>query len=89
MPQLGLRMDERDATICQLLRQSGSSYHRNRREYVGLKINQSNRLKHLEKEGERFKKAVSSLTIDTLIVKEVVARKYLVPRGDRLPFAAT
>ena len=47
-----------------------------RREYGGLKMDQAKRLKELERENERLKKAVSELTLDKLILKEALSGKY-------------
>jgi len=46
------------------------TYYRWRREYGGLKIEQAKRLKELEKENTRLRKAVADLTLDKLILKE-------------------
>ena len=47
-----------------------------RRDYGGLKLDQAKRLKDLERENERLKKAVSELTLDKLILKEALEGKY-------------
>ena len=47
-----------------------------RREYGGLKLDQAKRLKELERENERLRKAVSELTLDKLILKEALTGKY-------------
>ena len=47
-----------------------------RREYGGLKIDQAKRLKELERENDRLKRAVSELTLDKLILKEALSGKY-------------
>ncbi len=39
----------------------------------GLKTNQVKRLKELEKENERLRKAVSDLTLEKLILKEAAS----------------
>ena len=52
------------------------TFHRWRKEYGGLKVSQARRLKDLEKENQRLRKAVSDLTLDALILKEVVEGKY-------------
>ena len=44
------------------------TYYRWRKEYGGLKTNQVKRLKELEKENERLRKAVSDLTLEKLIL---------------------
>ncbi len=41
-----------------------------RKEYGGLTTDQLRRLKELEKENERLRRAVSDLTLDKLILKE-------------------
>ena len=46
------------------------SYYRWRKEYGGLKLDQAKRLKDLEKENVRLKRAVADLTLDALILKE-------------------
>ncbi len=46
------------------------TYYRWRKEYGGLKVDQVKRLKELEKENERLRKAVSDLTLEKLILKE-------------------
>lgn len=46
------------------------SFYRWRREYGGMKTDQVKRLKELEKENERLRKAVSDLTLDKLILTE-------------------
>lgn len=46
------------------------TYYRWRSEYGGLKGDQVRRLKELEVENNRFRRAVSDLTIEKLILKE-------------------
>jgi transposase-like protein len=46
------------------------SFYRWRREFGGMKTDQLKRLKELEKENERLRKAVSDLTLDKLILTE-------------------
>lgn len=46
------------------------SYYRWRKEYGGLKIDQARRLKDLERENARLRKAVADLTLDKLILAE-------------------
>ena len=46
------------------------TYYRWRNEYGGLGIDQARKLKHLEKENARLKRAVAELTLDKLILKE-------------------
>jgi putative transposase len=46
------------------------TYYRWRQEFGGLKIEQVKRLKDLELENTRLRKAVSDLTLDKLILQE-------------------
>ena len=46
------------------------TYYRWRREYGGLTVEQAKRLKELEKENLRLRRAISDLTLDKLILKE-------------------
>jgi transposase-like protein len=46
------------------------TYYRWRQEYGGLKIEQVKRLKELEQENARLRRAVSDLTLDKLILQE-------------------
>ena len=56
--------------VCKQLVISPQSYYRYRKEYGGLKVNQAKRLKELEKENSRLRRAVSDLTLDKLILSE-------------------
>ena len=49
---------------------SDVSYYRWRKEYGGMTTSQVKRLKELEKENQRLRKAVSDLTLDKLILEE-------------------
>ena len=62
--------------ICRSLGISEQTYYKWRREYGGLKLDQAKRLKELERENERLRKAVSELTLDKLILKEALTGKY-------------
>ena len=46
---------------------SEQTYYRWRREYGGMKTSQAKRLKELEKENQRLKRAVADLTVDNMI----------------------
>ena len=62
-------------TIGQVCRSLGiveQTFYRWRREYGGLKIEQAKRLKALEQENARLKRAVADLTLDKLILQEAV-----------------
>ena len=52
------------------------SYYRWRKEYGGLQVDQAKRMKDLEKENQRLRRAVSDLTLDNQILKEVAQGKF-------------
>ena len=52
------------------------TYYRWRQEYGGLKADQVRRLKALEAENARLRRAVADLTLDKLILKEAAAGNY-------------
>ena len=61
------------STVVDAIRQIGVTevtYYRWRREYGGMKTDQLRRLKELEKENQRLRRAVSDLTLDKLILAE-------------------
>ena len=49
---------------------SEQTYYRWRQEFGGMKVDQARRLKELEKENGRLKRAVANLTLDKLILEE-------------------
>lgn len=61
------------STVAEASRRIGvteQTFYRRRSEYGGLRIEQARRLKRLESENGRLKKAVAGLTLDNQIVKE-------------------
>jgi transposase-like protein len=56
--------------VCKGLGISEQTYYRWRREYGGMNTAQAKKLKELEKENQRLKRAVADLTLDNLILKE-------------------
>jgi putative transposase len=52
------------------------TYYRWRNEYGGLKSDQVKRLKDLEIENARLRKAISDLTLDKLILQEAARGNY-------------
>jgi transposase-like protein len=57
--------------VCRNLGVSEQTFYRWRREYGGLRMDQAKRLKQLETENTRLRRAVSDLTLDNQILKEV------------------
>jgi len=74
--EVKLSQGERAGVICRGLGISEQSYYRWCRDYGGLKLDQAKKLKDLERENERLKRAVSELTLDKLILKEALEGKY-------------
>jgi len=70
--EVRLSQGEKIGLICRGFGVSEQSYYRWRREYGGLKVDQGRRLKDLEKENKRLRRAVLDLTLDRLD-----------PQGDR------
>ena len=64
-----LAQGKRVGEICREIGVSEQSYYRWRREYGGLKVDQARRLKDLEQENARLKRAVADLTLDKLILR--------------------
>jgi putative transposase len=52
------------------------TYYRWRQEFGGLKTDQIRRLKELEAENARLRRAVADLTLDKLILKEAASGNY-------------
>jgi transposase-like protein len=58
------------AQACQRLEISEQTFHRWRNQYGGMKADDAKRLKELEIENRRLKKAVADLTLDKQILEE-------------------
>jgi transposase-like protein len=66
-------LQSQGSSVADAVRQIGvteMTYYRWRREYGGMKTDQMKRLKELEKENQRLRRAVSDLTLDKLILAE-------------------
>ena len=74
--EVRLSQGEKIGLICKGLAISEQSYYRWRREYGGLKVDQAERLKDLEKENPRLRTAVSDLTVDKMILNEALSGNY-------------
>jgi len=62
--------------VCKQICVSDQTYYRWRKIYGGMKVDQAKRLKELETENTRLRRAVADLTVDKLILKEVAEGKY-------------
>jgi len=77
--EVALSQGQSVGQVCRMLGVSEQSYCRWRKEYGGPRTDQAKRLKELEKENARLRKAVSDLTLDKLILKEVLEGNYSAP----------
>jgi putative transposase len=64
------------AIVCQKRSVSEPTFHRWRNPYGGRKTSDAKRLKALEQENERLRRAVAPLTLDKPMLQEVVAKKW-------------
>jgi transposase-like protein len=53
-----------------------ATYYRWRAEYGGLKLDQVRRLKELERENGRLRRAVADLTLEKLVLKEAASGNF-------------
>ena len=74
--EVSLAQGKKLGEVCRSLGVSEQSYYRWRREYGGLKTSQAKRMKDLERENSRLKKAVADLTLDKLILREALEGNY-------------
>ena len=66
-------------SIVEICRQIGikeQTYYKWCKEYGGMRINQTKRLKEIEQENTRLKKLVADLSLDNAILKETVRGNY-------------
>ncbi len=71
-------------TVAEAIRPIGVTevtYYRWRSEYGGLKSDQVKRMKELEMENARLRRAVSDLTLEKLILKEAASGNWFSIRG--------
>lgn len=69
--EAGLAAGEDLPSVCKRLEVSEQTYYRWRNQFSGMQGPEIKRLKELEKENERLKRAVADLTLDNQILKEV------------------
>ncbi len=64
------------ADACRRIGVTEQSYYRWRKEYGGVRVDQARRMKDLERENARLRRAVSDLTLDKLILQEATRGNY-------------
>jgi putative transposase len=74
--EVELAQGKRVGEVCRSLAISEQSYYRWRSEYGGLKLGQARRMKDLEKQNGRLKKAVAELTLDQQMLKEALEANF-------------
>jgi putative transposase len=70
--EVRLSQGEKVKGICRSPGITEQTYYRWRKDYGGMKVTQVRRLKELEGENGRLKKAVAELTLDKLILQEAL-----------------
>lgn len=64
------------AEACRSAGIKDQSYYRWKKQYGSLRVDEAKRMKELEKENTRLRKAISDLTLDVQILKEVAKGKF-------------
>ena len=52
------------------------TYHRWRKEYGGLQLEQAKKLKELQKENAQLKRALATLTLEKQVLKDIAERNF-------------
>jgi transposase-like protein len=68
--EVALAQGQTVAQVCKALEVTEQTYYRWRAEYGGMQVAQARRLKQLEGENARLRRAVVDLTVDNQILKE-------------------
>ena len=68
--EVALAQGQSVAQVCKALEVTEQTYYRWRKAYGGMQVTQAKRLKQLEGENVRLRRAVADLTVDNQILKE-------------------
>jgi transposase-like protein len=68
--EVALAQGQTVAQVCKALEVTEQTYYRWRTEYGGMQVAQARRLKQLEGENARLRRAIADLTVDNQILKE-------------------
>ena len=68
--EVGMARGKTAAMVSRELGITEQTYYRWRKEFGGMRVDQERRLKELERENGRLKRAVADLTLDKLILEE-------------------
>ena len=73
-----LKQAEMGVPVAELIRKVGISeqtYYRWKKQYTGLEVDQVRQLKQLQEENARLKKLVADLTLDKVMLQDVLGKK--------------
>ena len=79
-----LKQVELGMPVAEVLRRTGISeqtFYRWKKVYGGLEANQVRELKQLQDENARLKKVVADLTLDKVMLQDVLSKNWDAPRG--------
>ena len=81
-----LKQAELGTPVADLIRKVGISeqtFYRWKKQYTGLESDQVRELKQLQEENTRLKRVVAELTLDKVMLQDVLGKKFSSPRGKR------
>lgn len=64
------------AEICRRLGITQTTFHRWKSKFGGMDVSEARRLRQLEEENSRLKRAVADLTLDNQILKDALSKKW-------------
>ena len=73
-----LKQAEVGVPVVELCRQAGiaePTFYRWKKQYVGLEVDQVRQLKQLQEENARLKRLVADLTLDKVMLQDVLGKK--------------
>jgi len=74
-----LKQAELGIPVAELIRQVGISeqtFYRWKKRYTGLEVDQVRQLKQLQEENARLKRLVADLTLDKVMLQDVLGKKF-------------
>ena len=74
-----LKQAEVGVPVAELIRKVGISeqtYYRWKKQYTGLEVDQVRQLKQLQEENARLKRLVPDLTLDKVMLQDVLGKKF-------------
>ena len=83
-----LKQAELGMPVADVIRQMGISeqtFYRWKKQYAGLQSDQVREFKQLQDENARLKKVVAELTLDKVILQDIVQKRWLGPRRSARP----